>query len=124
MFENRLRVVLVLPVLFGVLVVVRLYQLQVAKGDYYRERVDEALVAPRQYLPAVRGSIRDRTGRLLVSDEPALDVTVHYGLLSMNDSALLLLADRIRKRHPEFRSAPDEAVRAEAVRRIAGMWKT
>ncbi|MBN2563255.1 MAG: hypothetical protein JXQ75_20225 [Phycisphaerae bacterium] len=124
MFERRLKVVAALPVVFGIIIVARLYQLQVIKGDEYLERADAALVSPRQFLPPLRGRILDRFGRVLVSDEPAHDVTVHYGILSMSRSYLLLLADHIRKHEPQRRRASDAALEAEAKRRIEEMWLT
>lgn len=124
MFERRLKLILALPILCASVMVFRLFQLQVIHGEDYEQKVDAALVSPRQYLPFLRGGIQDRYGQPLVSDEPAMDVTVHYGALSMNDSYLMLLADHIRKKEAVWRQATDAEAAAEAGRRIAGMWKT
>jgi cell division protein FtsI/penicillin-binding protein 2 len=122
MFERRLRIVLTLPLVCLLAVVVRLYQIQLLRGEEYLQKADDALVSPRRYLPALRGAIKDRYGRVLVSDEPATDVTVHYGALSMSEPYLLLLADRIRKQEPQWRSSGDAAMLEEARRRIGDMW--
>lgn len=124
MFERRLKVILFLPIICGIIIIARLYQLQVLKGDEYNEQADAALVSPKQFLPPLRGRILDRFGRVLVSDEPAHDVTAHYGILSMSKSYLLLLADRMRKHEPNWQRASDAALEAEVKRRLAEMWLT
>ncbi len=85
MFERRLKVLLLLPGLCGAAIVWRLFTLQVFGGAEYRDMAEAALIAPRRFLPPLRGRILDRTGRVLVSDEPAHDVTVHYGVISLPD---------------------------------------
>ncbi len=124
MFERRLKIILALPIIFGAVIVVRLYQLQILKGDDYERQAEAALVSPKQFLPPLRGRILDRSGRVLVSDEPAHDVTVHYGILSLNRAYLLLLADNIRRQDPNWRHAADAALEAEVQHRIADMWLT
>lgn len=124
MFERRLKVVLSLPIVCGVIIVARLFQLQILEGEVYQQRADAALVSPKQFLPPLRGRILDRFGRVLVSDEPAHDVTVHYGVLSMNRSYLLRMADRVRKQEPPWREAADASIEAEVRRRLAEMWLT
>src|SRR5262245_33385726 len=124
MFERRLRIILSIPVLCLLAVIARLYDIQVTRGGDYEQRADAALVSPRQYLPPLRGAIKDRDDRILVSDEPAMDVSVHYGALSMNESYLLLLADRIRKTEAPWRRVPDAELVEEARRRIGAMWTT
>ena len=124
MFERRLKLILAFPIVCALAMVLRLFQLQVLHGKEYEQKVEAALVGPRQYWPFLRGAIQDRYGRVLVSDEPAMDVTVHYGALSMNESYLMLLADRIRRTEEPWRRASDAEAAAEAGRRIAGMWQT
>lgn len=124
MFERRLKIVMAIPIFFGVIFAWRLYDIQVRQGDSYLEKADAALLAPRQFLPPLRGRIVDRFGEVLVSDEPAHDVTVHYGILSMNEPYLLrmasLLARRSGRRIPITGQAAQDALRD----RIAHMWVT
>jgi penicillin-binding protein 2 len=122
MFERRIRVILILPILCGLLILGRLFSLQVIKAGYYAEKIEAAMVAPRQFLPALRGSILDRNGLPLVTDEPAHDVTVHYGALSMDDKYLASVAERIRRIKPEFRNLSSAELKAEATRQVATMW--
>ncbi|MFQ5423704.1 MAG: penicillin-binding transpeptidase domain-containing protein [Phycisphaerae bacterium] len=124
MFERRLKILLMVPVICGSIVLARLYQLQVVHGESYRRQAQAALVSPRRFLPPLRGRILDRYGRTLVSDEPAHDVTVHYGVLSMNPAYLRLLADDIRRREPIWRSATRASLLGEVRRRIARLWQT
>jgi len=66
----------------ALLAVGRLIDIQVVRAGHYRELADRLLTHSRQYLPAPRGSILDRHGRLLVSDEPTSDVTLHYRVIA------------------------------------------
>lgn len=123
MFERRLKMVLFIPIVWGVVLVLRLFQLQVVQGGDFERRAEEALVAPRQILPALRGRIIDRVGNVLASDEPALDVTVHYGVLIEDAAYLDALAGRIRRDDPAWREADSEALQGEVRRRIDRMWR-
>lgn len=124
MFERRLRIILALPVVCLVAVILRLAQLQLLHGEDYEQRAETALISPRQFLPPLRGAIKDRHGQVLVSDEPAMDVTVHYGALAMSDPYLLLLANRIRKTEAAWNAATPAEAFDEARRRIGEMWVT
>jgi len=124
MFERRLKAFLILPIVCGLVLVGRLYQLQIAQGDEYARLADAALISPKQFLPPLRGRILDRFGRALVSDQPAYDVTVHYGVLSWDKSYLLRLAATLRKKSPRWQAATDDELEAEITRRIARMWTT
>ena len=122
MFERRLKILLTLPILVGVVLIARLYQVQVLHGVEYRRQADEALISPRLYLQPLRGRILDRFGRILVSDEPAHDVTIHYGVLSMQRTYVILYANRIRQFEPAWRERDRDELEAEAQRRIGEMW--
>jgi penicillin-binding protein 2 len=54
---------------------VRLYQLQILRGDEYKERADENFVKELR-VPADRGFIVDRNHRVLVDSRPSYDVTL------------------------------------------------
>jgi penicillin-binding protein 2 len=53
----------------------RLYQLQILRGDEYKERADENFVKELR-VPADRGFMLDRSHRLLVDSRPSYDVTL------------------------------------------------
>lgn len=124
MFERRLKIFLILSILCGLVLAGRLYQLQIVQGEDYLRLADAALVSPKQFLLPLRGRILDRFGRVLVSDEPAHDVTVHYGVLSMDDGYLLRLAGLLRKQDAAWQAATDAELETEVKRRIARMWTT
>src|SRR5918912_817727 len=54
---------------------VRLYQLQILRGDEYKERADENFVKELR-VPADRGFILDKNHRVLVDSRPSYDVTL------------------------------------------------
>ena len=57
------------------LLVGRLYQLQVMSGDYYLRKSADNFVKELE-LPATRGQIRDQKGRVLVDNRPAYNVYI------------------------------------------------
>jgi penicillin-binding protein 2 len=57
------------------LLVGRLYQLQVMSGDYYMRKSADNFVKELE-LPATRGQIRDRNGKVLVDNRPAYNVYI------------------------------------------------
>jgi penicillin-binding protein 2 len=71
----RLRAIQIIVLTLLGVCVLRLYNLQVVNGDYYRERaVNQRLrILP---IPAPRGAIFDRYGRLLVDSRPIYDVVL------------------------------------------------
>jgi len=87
MFDRRLRVLVAAFALAGIAIILRLGQLQVVRANYYRDRAAQSLVQKAEWLPFVRGSILDRTGHVLVSDEPCWDITVDYSVIAAFSSA-------------------------------------
>jgi penicillin-binding protein 2 len=58
-----------------VVLLFRLYQLQILRGDEYKERADENFVKELR-VPADRGFMVDRNHRILVDSRPSYDVTL------------------------------------------------
>src|ERR1700712_2741477 len=54
---------------------VRLYYLQIVKGDYYSERAENQRIRLIP-IPAPRGAIFDRNGKLLVDSRPTYNVVL------------------------------------------------
>jgi penicillin-binding protein 2 len=71
----RLNVVQCLVLLMFVVLAVRLYDLQVVRGDYYAERAASQRVRVLN-VRAPRGAILDREGRLLVSSHSAYSIVL------------------------------------------------
>ncbi len=82
MFDRRLKSLLYVLGVSALILVVRLFELQVVHAEDYRRRTELALVLRPKPLPFVRGSILDRTGEMLVCDEPCWDITVDYGVIA------------------------------------------
>ncbi len=108
MFEQRLRVLLIVFGAALAVVLLRLFQLQVVQADDYQRQAQERLVKWSRTLEPIRGRILDRNHRVLASDEPAWSVAVHYRLLTTDPDyrkqlAEDLLADRdLLLRHARF----------------------
>ena len=84
MFEIRLKVMLAVLMFALAIIVARLIDMQVVHADFYRQQAESALLLGVKTIPAVRGSILDRTGFELASEEPCWDIKIDYGLLAMD----------------------------------------
>ncbi len=81
-FEARLKVTLTVLGIALAVIAARLVELQIVRGDEFRRRAERALILRPTPLPFVRGSIFDRTGEVLVSDEPCWELRIDYGVLA------------------------------------------
>lgn len=126
MFERRLRVFLTFFGLAAVVVFGRLAQLQIVQGDYYRQRALDALELPPTRLPFVRGSILERGGQVLVSDEPAWDLTIDFPILALqfetNEPSLKREFRRWRKKLIESGGVGPESSAIDFQPLLARMW--
>lgn len=95
MFENRLKLLLILMGLPLILVLLRLGQLQLLRAEFYRAET-EAFLEEREVFvyPFVRGDITDHQGRRLAWDAPSWDVAVDFGILVQSEDYLHSLARR------------------------------
>jgi penicillin-binding protein 2 len=110
----RLNVVQVLTLLMLVALALRLYQLQVVRGDFYAARAASQRVRVLN-VRAPRGAILDREGRLLVNSRPTYNVVVFRSEMRGRDfdelvaplaPALGLDPDYLRERFEEARLTP------------------
>jgi penicillin-binding protein 2 len=100
-------VVLVFLTLLG-----RLYQLQILRGDEYKERADENFVKELR-IPADRGLMLDRNRRVLVDSRPSYDVTLTpYFCGKQCDEILARVAALLQM-------SPEEVARAQGQLRSA-----
>jgi penicillin-binding protein 2 len=118
-------------VLLGVLglatlvIVGRLVELQIVRGELYRLRAERSQALRPRPLPFVRGSILDRSGELLVSDEPSWDIKIDYRVIEAevgdDPSAIRRAFRRWKRRYPAARSdmEMESAFRAD----LASMWE-
>jgi penicillin-binding protein 2 len=84
----------------------RLYYLQILQGDDYKEQADENFVKELR-IPADRGLVLDRSGRVLVDSRPSYDVTLTpYFCGKSCDEVLARLAEMLQM-------SPEEVERAQ-----------
>lgn len=82
MFEKRIKGLIAVGGLALLIVAGRLVQLQLFQSDYYRQRTELSVLLKPRILPFVRGSITDRSGEVLVSDEPCWDLRMDYDVIA------------------------------------------
>jgi len=127
MFEKRLRILLCVLALAALVLLGRLGQLQIVHADYYRQRAERSLILTPTQLPFVRGSIRDRNGEVLVSDEPCWELTIDYGVIAAVceefPSAILREINRWKRAGRYPKTDHDEQVQAVFREEIAAMWE-
>jgi len=117
-FSRRVAVAAALGVVMGVLLTLRLLQLQVMEHDYYDTRSNDnrMRVVP---VPPVRGLIYDRNGALLAQNLPSFDLVITRDqvdnlartlarlrqILPISDADIERFRDRLRKT-PRYRPVP------------------
>lgn len=75
LFENRILVLGIVLIPFAVLLFVRLFQLQIVRGnDYYEDYMN--MTRKEVSIPAMRGNIYDRNGTLLAGNRVVYSVTI------------------------------------------------
>jgi penicillin-binding protein 2 len=99
-YKRRLKIFLGIVAALLLALTLRLAQLQLARGAQYRREAEEALRSTR-LLPAARGSIFDRTGRVLALDKRSDNFCLDYRFLT---------SDRGWRLHQQRRIARGEGV--------------
>ncbi|MCK5795789.1 MAG: penicillin-binding protein 2 [Deltaproteobacteria bacterium] len=74
-FRRRYRYLVVVVVLTFLVLLGRLWHLQIVRGDHYRRHSEDNFVQ-EQRIPTVRGFVFDRRGRRLISNRPSYDIYV------------------------------------------------
>jgi penicillin-binding protein 2 len=105
-FANRLRWFVIFMVVLALVIVARLAYIQIVRAEQYETLADNMITRPVRYLSAPRGGIFDRHGELLVSDEPASDISIRYEVL------LMLLSDEPPPESQKYLMAVGRALRA------------
>jgi penicillin-binding protein 2 len=106
-------VVVVFLVLLG-----RLYQLQILRGDEYKEKADDNFVKEIRQ-PADRGQILDRNRRVLVDSRPSYDVTLTpYFCGKQCDEVLSRLATMLSLSQEEVERARAQLKNAKKLERF------
>src|SRR5512138_2827059 len=96
----------------------RLYQLQILQGDEYKEKADENFVKEIRQ-PADRGQVLDRNRRILVDSRPSYDVTLTpYFCGKQCDDILARLATMLSMSHEEVERARTQLRSARKLERF------
>ena len=110
----RLRVIQIIVILLLSVLGVRLYMLQVVRGQFYAE-IAENQRRRRLPIPAPRGVIFDRAGKVLVDSRPIYNVILSredvrgkdlYSLIKPLSEALAVDGDILRDRFDQIKSLP------------------
>jgi cell division protein FtsI/penicillin-binding protein 2 len=111
----------------GLIIVARLTELQLVYADHFRERAERSLRTRPSTLPFVRGRILDRTGKVLVREEPCWDIRIDYTWLSADVGDDPSRRSRQIKRWRRTRHLSDAVTDAETERLYAAevemMWR-
>ncbi|MCD6364255.1 MAG: hypothetical protein J7M14_00090 [Planctomycetes bacterium] len=83
MYMKRIQILVVVIVVALASFIVRLADLQIVKGGRARADVEE-LLRHTELIPAVRGKILDRKGRILAYDRPTLEFCLDYRFMTEN----------------------------------------
>ena len=107
MYKRRIKIVLLIIGLVFTGILGRLYHLQIVQGQALRASAEKSLLRP-DVLPAMRGQITDRAGRLLAIDLPCYDFCLDYGFL-VSDKGW------IKRRKAEIKRSASRTLTAEEV---------
>ena len=91
----------------------RLAQLQIIRGEQYRRQYEQS-VRRVQLLPAARGRITDRLGRILAVDQPCKDLCLDYPFLVGDPAWIAKQVSAIARHEGLPRDKADELYRQRA----------
>ena len=97
----RFRLVIYFLIILITVLVVRLYFLQVMSGEVYAQEASTSILRTKN-IPAPRGNIYDRNGKLLVRSVPSPAVVVDPRLVSKNEEVLEILSRKLNIRKSEI----------------------
>ncbi len=123
MFEQRLKILLAMMGFALAILVVRLIDMQIVHAHVYEEQADQALLLRPKVIPTVRGRILDRSGKLLVSDEPCWDIEVEYGILSGDQDYHDALVRRLKRENAYGKKLSQEEVERRFNADVDQMWR-
>jgi penicillin-binding protein 2 len=99
----RFRIVLYFFVALITVLVVRLYFMQVMSGEVYAQQASEGILRSKS-VPAPRGNIYDRNGKLLVKSIPVPAVAVDPRILIKNVAVVKILSEKLNIPYEEIMS--------------------
>lgn len=99
--KMRFRVIIYLMLALVATLIVRLYFLQVMSGSLYAQEASQSIVRT-ETVPAPRGNIYDRNGKLLVKSVPSPAVAVDPSIVADNEEVLEILSEKLRIPYDEI----------------------
>ena len=122
MYKFRIKIFLALAAAVVLVMTGRLVHLQVIQADHFRSQAEQMLKTFK-ILPAGRGRILDRNGKILAYNRPCYDFCLAYGLLTEDEREYTAWARRQARRIA--RREHVSLARAEEIfrRREANTWR-
>jgi len=118
--DSRLRILAIILIIWGVIIVVSLWYMQVVKGEGYSQKAARNRIRLLRISPP-RGTIFDRNGVVLADNRPSFDVMVNptevegrTDLLRSLGDILNISTEILAQRMDTFRERPFEPVRLAA----------
>ena len=90
--KTRFRIIFYLLIIMSVVMILRLYFLQIMSGGLYAELAAQNITREKT-IPASRGDIYDRNGKLLVKSIPVKAVAVQPYVILENEEVIEILSD-------------------------------
>lgn len=119
MYKRRLKIFMGLVAAGLLVLVARLAHLQIVRGQDFRHEIDRAM-RNTELLPALRGRIMDRNGRILAIDQPCFDFCLDYRFITSDPDWVARQKRRIARAE---KVDADEAAEIYQRRRMA-TWRT
>jgi penicillin-binding protein 2 len=104
LFKRRIRVLSGLLALFFILIVARMWYLQILRGNDYKEKSEKQRIRILR-VPSPRGEFVDREGRVLVDTKPGFNVTITLEDVRDLDTTLLRLSELLALPDEQFRDS-------------------
>ncbi len=86
MYNNRLKILIILFACFLSVGICRLIYLQVGIRDTTIEKIERTGIKPPEIIPTLRGSIIDRNGTILAIDTPQFYISIQYDMARLRDA--------------------------------------
>lgn len=124
MYKLRIKIFMGIVAVVFLLLLSKLAYLQIGLGSELRQQYEES-IRSIQFLPAERGRITDRQGRLLAVDRPCMSLSLEYRFLTDEPRWVRRRVRQIARAEGLDLDEPAEKARAEAVyaQRRAETWQ-
>ncbi len=109
MYSRRLKTFILIFIIFISICLIRLVQLQIFECNDSREKIDQIGLAPARSIPTLRGSILDRHGEAIATEQPKFYLSISYKLTR-------LLDDRFWESNALIRMQSKGVTKAQAMR--------